>query len=121
MRRALFVGLVAGCALMRPAGAFAQSEFIDWLESPSAPGPFHGHFRSVNSRALCTVSDDGKQRIDWWCGNDTRPNIKTVLTADVAWPDSDSNVRFADSTAEVQNTLPVRATRVLATYQYRFH
>jgi len=121
MKRAIFIALVAVCALMRPASAFAQSDFLDWLESFSGPGPFHGHLRSLNSRALCTLSEDGKQRVDWWCGNDTDPRIRNVVAAEVAWPDSDSHIRFADAPTEPQNTLQVRATRVLVTYAYRFH
>jgi hypothetical protein len=106
-----------------PTGAYAQSDIWDWLGELSGPGPFHASVRSIHSRAFCTVHDGGKVHIDWWCGNDTDPNIRSVVAAEVAWPDSDSNVRFSDvSTAvEPQNTKPVRATRVVVNYYYRFH
>jgi hypothetical protein len=118
MKRALLIGLVAVCALMRPASAFAQSDFIDWLESFSGPGPFHGYFRSVNSRVFCTVHDGGAREIKWGCFDDTNQKIKMVLAAEVAWPDSDSNPRFAD---DPQNKGRVRNTRVLFNYYYRFN
>lgn len=121
MRRIVFIFLAAMCALAWPGTARAQSDFIDWLNQFSGPGPFHGHFRSLNSRVLCTTDDGGMQHVDWWCGNDTKPAIKWVVAAEVAWPDSDSNPRFADATSEAQNTLPVRLTRVIGTVSYRFH
>jgi hypothetical protein len=121
MKRAVLIGLVAFCALLRPAHAYAQADFFDWLEQLSGPGPFHGYFRSVNSRVLCTHEEVGAQRVDWWCGNDTDRNIRHVVSAEVAWPDSDSNRRFDDATSEPQNNGTVRATRVMITYQYRFH
>src|SRR3954469_24966725 len=96
MRKALVIGLVALCALMRPASAFAQSEFLDWLESLSGPGPFHGYFMSLNSRVLCTFSDGREQRAGW-CFDDTSDTIKSVLTAEFAVASSDSNIRFADA------------------------
>jgi hypothetical protein len=121
MKRIVLIGLVAVCALMRPASAFAQTDFLDWLEGLSGPGPFHGYFMSVNSRVLCSINDGGKRSVDWWCGNDTDQRIKTVLGVEVAWPDSDSNPRFADATTELQNNGRVRATRVLVNYYYRFN
>lgn len=120
MRRALVIGLVALCALLRPASAFAQSEFIDWLESFSGPGPFHGYFMSANSRVFCTVRD-GSTQTATWCFDDTSDKIRSVMTAEFAFTSSDSNPRFADATSEPQNALPVHATRVLVNYQYRFH
>jgi hypothetical protein len=120
MKRALLIGLVALCALMRPASAFAQSEFLDWLEGLSGPGPFHGYFMSANSRVFCT-SNDGGATTAHWCFDDTSDKIRTVMTAEFAFATSDSNTRFADATSEPQNTLPVHATRVLVNYQYRFH
>jgi len=120
MRRVILIVLVALCALMRPASAFAQSEFLDWLESLSGPGPFHGYFMSANSRVFCTSSDGGEMRAHW-CFDDTSEKIKTVMTAEFAFASSDGNPRFADATAETQNSLPVHATRVMANYQYRFH
>jgi hypothetical protein len=121
MKRWLLIVLAATCALARPASAYAQGDFLDWLEGLSGPGPFHGYFRSVNSRALCTLNDGGKHSVDWWCGNDTDQRIKTVLGVEVAWPDSDAHIRFADATSELQNTGRVRATRVLFNYYYRFN
>jgi len=106
--------------LIHPTGAFAQSEFIDWLEGLSGPGPFHGYFMSGNSRVFCTVSDGGGQSAKW-CFDDTDEKITSVMTAEFAFASSDSNPRFADAAAESQNTLPVHATRVLVNYQYRFH
>ena len=112
------------CALLLlslPRPAYAQSDFWDWIESFSGPGPFHGSFHSVNSRLLCTESTGGTHTVNWWCGDDTRPNIRTVLSAEVAWPDSDSNPRFADAVSELQNNGKVRATRFVVNYSYRFH
>jgi hypothetical protein len=120
MKRAVVIGLVALGALLRPAHAYAQADFLDWLESLSGPGPFHGYFMSFNSRVLCTFSDGREQRAGW-CFDDTSDRIKSVLTAEFAVASSDSNIRFADATIEPQNTLPVHATRVLVNYQYRFH
>jgi hypothetical protein len=114
------IGLIALSVLARSTNAFAQGEFLDWLESLSGPGPFHGYFQSVNARVFCTVSDGGTQ-IAKWCLDDTSEKIKTVMTAEFAYASSDGNPRFADATTEPQNSLPVHATRVMANYQYRFH
>jgi hypothetical protein len=111
------------CALLLlsfPRPAHAQSDFWDWLESFSGPGPFQSHFRTINSRGFCTLRG-GEQKIDWWCGDDTRRDIREVLTAEVAWPDSDSNRRFADGAGDPLNNAPVRATRVVVNYYYRVH
>ena len=121
MRRVLFLVLVALCALARPASVYAQSDFIDWLEGLSGPGPFHGYFMSVGSRAFCTVDDGNGQKIKWWCADDSSRAVRTVLAAEFAFGSSDSNTRFSDAPSEPQNTLPVHATRVLANYYYRFH
>jgi hypothetical protein len=113
--------LAALCALARPTTVFAQSDIIDWLESLSGPGPFHGYFTSVGSRAFCTVDEGGGQTIRWWCPDDSDRRIKSVVAAEFAWGSSDDHTRFSDATSEPQNTLPVHATRVLANYYYRFH
>jgi hypothetical protein len=119
MKRLLLIVVVALCALARPINAYAQSDFLDWLESLSGPGPFHGYFMSASSRVFCTLGD-GEQRASW-CLDDTSEKIKSVMTAEFAFASSDSNIRFTDATAEPQNVLPVHATRVLVNYQYRFH
>jgi hypothetical protein len=120
MKRIVLIGVVALCALMRPVSAFAQTDFLDWLEGLSGPGPFHGYFMSANSRVFCTLNDGGTTK-PGWCFDDTSQKIRTVMTAEFAWASSDSNTRFADASAEAQNTLPVHATRVLVNYYYRFH
>jgi hypothetical protein len=120
MKRTLAIMVVALCALARPASVYAQSDFIDWLESLSGPGPFHGYFMSASSRVFCTSNDGGTVKADW-CFDDTSEKIKSVMTAEFAFASSDGNLRFADATTEVQNSLPVHATRVLVNYQYRFH
>jgi hypothetical protein len=123
MKRVLFVVLVALCALARPTSVFAQSDIIDWLESLSGPGPFHGYFMSVSSRAFCSV-DEGRgqgQRIKWWCADDSDRRIKQVVEAEFAFTSSDSHTRFQDALSEAQNTQPVHATRVIGNYYYRFH
>jgi hypothetical protein len=119
MKRLLLIVVVALCALARPVSAYAQSDFLDWLESLSGPGPFHGYFMSASSRVFCTLGD-GEQRASW-CLDDTSEKIKSVMTAEFAFASSDSNIRFTDATSEPQNVLPVHATRVLVNYQYRFH
>ena len=115
--------LVLAMFALLPAGAYAQSDIWDWLGELSGPGPFQGRLHTIHSRALCTVHDGGSVHFDWWCGNDTDPHIRWVVTAELARSDSDSNVRFSDvSTAiEPQNTNPVRATRVVVNFNYRFH
>jgi hypothetical protein len=120
MKRGLLVALVAGCALLLPVQASAQSEILDWLEQLSGPGPFHGYLMSAHSRVFCTVKDGDDTRAQW-CFDDTGDKIKSVMTAEFAFASSDSNIRFSDATTEAQNTLPVHATRVLVSYQYRFH
>lgn len=119
--RVVFPVLAATCLLALPTTAYAQSDFIDWLEGLSGPGPFHGYFMSASSRAFCTVADSNGQTIRWWCPDDTDRNIRTVLSAEFAFASSDSNPRFADAASEPQNRLPVHATRVVANYSYRFH
>ncbi|HUK36111.1 MAG TPA: hypothetical protein VLV86_19475 [Vicinamibacterales bacterium] len=121
MKRALFLAVAALCALARPATVYAQSDFIDWLESLSGPGPFHGYFTSVGSRVFCTMDDGSGQMIKWWCADDSSPKVKNVVAVDFAWSTSGDHTRFSDATAEAQNTLPVHASRILANYYYRFH
>jgi hypothetical protein len=112
--------LTAVCAVL-PARVFAQSDFIDWLEQLSGPGPFHGYFMSVGSRAFCTLDEGDGQKIRWWCADDSSPKIRQVVNAEFAFASSDDHSRFQDATSEPQNTLPVHATRVVANYYYRFH
>jgi hypothetical protein len=111
------------CALLLltlPRAAHAQSDFWDFIEGFSGPGPFHGYFQSANSRVFCTVSDGGTHNARW-CFDDTSDKIRSVMTAEFAFASSDSNPRFSDAASEPQNALPVHATRVLVNYQYRFH
>lgn len=113
MTRARLTLLIALFA-MWPAGAYAQSDFIDWLDSLSGPGPFHGS--SVHVRLFCAV-DNGRGGHDRsTCISDTDEKIKAVFEADVAWATSGDNPRFADTPKDTQT---VHMTRFGVTYSYR--
>jgi len=105
--------LIALCAV-RPTAAFAQSDFLDWLDSLSGPGPFHGFTLYVRASCMKDTPNDGW--VKGACINDTDPNIKTVLNAHFGWATSGDNPRFADAPAE---KLPVHLTRGGVTYMYR--
>ena len=45
MKRAVLVVAALVCVMARPASVYAQSDFIDWLEGFSGPGPFHTYYR----------------------------------------------------------------------------
>jgi hypothetical protein len=117
-RAALFVTVLV-CALGRPVGAYAQSDFIDWLESFSGPGPFHTYYPlSIGGRILCGYDEGTGHRVGT-CLSDVAPNIKTVLTAEYAWASSHNNERFGGVTTDPLNTSPVNTSRVLVTLSYR--
>jgi hypothetical protein len=117
MKRAVLIVLVALCALARPATAFAEIGFIDWLEQFSGPGPFHSYLRSIGARVLCTY-DEGDTHRAGTCLSDVDPKIKTVLTVQYAWASSHDNARF--ETVDPNNRTPVNTSRVLVNYYYRF-
>jgi hypothetical protein len=120
MTRPRLVVLVALMALW-PAGASAQSDFIDWLAQLSGPGPFHGYFQSFNMRVVCAKDNDQGTHDIATCISDTDEKIKAVLEMNVAWASSgDDNVRFVDARPDDPlNKLPVNLFRIGATYSYR--
>jgi hypothetical protein len=113
MKRVVVIGVVALCALMRPAGAFAQTDFLDWLEGLSGPGPFTGV--TFSTRTVCARDDGGKLTTNW-CLNDTDANIKTVLNVEYGWATTGKQARFPDTPGDVG---VIHQQRVSATYMYR--
>ncbi len=103
-----------------PAGAFAQGDFIDYLNQFSGPGPFYGHIQSLNLRLLC-MKDVGNDSHDFdSCISDTDEKIRTVIDMNFGLAASGDNRRFSDAPPQDPlNTLPVRSFRVGATYSYR--
>ena len=63
MTRVRLIVLVGLFALCCPAGAYAQSDFLDWLDSFSGPGPFHGV--TIGMRTVCLRDNAGK--LVWFC------------------------------------------------------
>jgi len=119
MKRAVFIVLVLLCAAARPANVYAQSDFIDWLEGFSGPGPFHTYYPlSIGGRLLCGFDEGTGHRVST-CLSDVNPKITTLLTADYAWASSHSNERFVGATADPLNTAPVNSSRILVNYYYR--
>lgn len=117
MKRVVLIGLLALCALARPANAFAQGDFLDWLEGFSGPGPFHSYMRSIGTRVLCTYDEGDTHRVGT-CLSDVDPKIKTVLTVQYAWASSYDNSRFEN--VDPNNRTPVNTSRFLVNYYYRF-
>ncbi len=119
MKRAVIVVAALVCALIRPASAHAQSDFIDWLESFSGPGPFHTYFPlSIGSRVLCGYDEGSAHRVGT-CLSDVDPKITTVLTAEYAWASSHNNDRFVGVTTDPLNNAPVNTSRILVNFYYR--
>ena len=116
MKRAVLLVATLVCVLGRPASVYAQSDFIDWLESFSGPGPFSSYMRSIGVRVFCTFDEPNGHRVDT-CLNDTSPKIRTVLTAEYAWASSHDNSRFA--TVDPNNRTPVNTSRIMVNYYYR--
>jgi len=52
MKRVRFV-LLLGMCFVWPASAFAQSDFIDWLQSQSGPGPYKNQLVAYEVRIWC--------------------------------------------------------------------
>ena len=117
MKRAVLLVAALVCVLGRPASVYAQSDFIDWLESFSGPGPFSSYMRSIGVRVLCTFDEGNGHRVDT-CLNDVDPKIRTVLTAEYAWASSHDNARF--TTVDPNNRTPVNTSRFMVNYYYRF-
>ena len=108
------------CALFlfaMPRPAHAQSDFWDWVESFSGPGPFHSYMRSIGTRVLCTYDEGGTRRVGT-CLSDVDPKIRTVLTVQYAWASSHDNSRF--EIVDPNNRTPVNTSRFLINYYYRF-
>ena len=103
----LFVGL--------PCVAHAQSDFWDFIESFSGPGPFQG--MTVSARLLCI---DQNKATYWGCFNDTKESIRWVLNVDSSVPylTSDDNARFKDTPNDKRT---VHVYKFGATMFYRFH
>jgi len=119
MKRVVLILLAAMCALARPANVYAQSDFIDWLEAFSGPGPFHTYYTlSIGTRVLCTYDEGTRHRVST-CLSDIDPKIKTVLTAEYAWASSHDNARFT-GVSDPLNNAPVNSSRVMVNYYYRF-
>ncbi len=113
MKRVVLIGVLALCALARPANAFAQGDFLDWLEQFSGPGPFHGV--TIGTRVVC-VRDNAGTLEHGLCFNDTDPNIKTVMNVEFGFATSGSQARFPDTPNDVG---VVHASRLNVTYMYR--
>jgi len=112
MTRLRLATALAVC-LLWPAGAFAQSDILDWLAEWSGPGPFMGVTFSM--RTVCARDNAGKLTTNW-CLNDTDPNIKTVLNVDYGWATTGKQARFPDTPADIG---VLHQQRVSATYMYR--
>ncbi len=112
MTRVRLIVLVGLFALCCPAGAYAQSDFLDWLDSLSGPGPFQGF--TVGMRTVCARDNAGKLDTGW-CIADTDPNIKTVMNVEFGWATTGKQLRFSDAPGDA----PVHASRLNVTYMYR--
>lgn len=119
MKRAVLIVAALVCVLARPSSALAQSDFIDWLEGFSGPGPFHTYYPlSVGVRVLCGYGDRNGHRVST-CLSDVDPKIKTLLTAEYAWASSHDNERFVGASGDPLNTRPVNSSRILVNFYYR--
>jgi hypothetical protein len=118
MKRAVLIVLALVCATARPSKVYAQSDFIDWLEGFSGPGPFHTYYPlSIGGRILCGYDDGTGHRVST-CLSDVDPKIKTVLTAEYAWASSHQNERFVGA-VDPLNTAPVNSSRIMVNFYYR--
>jgi hypothetical protein len=113
--------MTAVVCVVWPATARAQSDFLDWLQPGSGPGPFRSYGRGVFVRLLC-VTEPERARYDVTsCIADTNDNIKVVVEAQYAFTPSVGNPRFNDPAAllEPQNSLPLNIQRFDVNYSYR--
>jgi hypothetical protein len=118
IRRQLIV--LVSLFAMWPAGAYAQSDILDWVAELSGPGPFNGHLQTVNIRFMCVKNTGGGTHDVTSCVSDTDEKIKFVLDVNFGLAASDSNLRFKDVSPQAPlNALPVREFRIGATYSYR--
>jgi hypothetical protein len=121
MKRAVLVAAALVCLVVRASSAYAQSDFIDWLEGFSGPGPFHTYYPlSIGTRVVCGYDEGNRHRVST-CLADIDPKIKTLLTVDYAWASSHNNERFVGTPLAVDplNTAPVNSSRILVNFYYR--
>ena len=113
MKRVRLIVLVGVFAMCCPKGAYAQSDFLDWLDSFSGPGPFHGV--TVGMRTMC-MRDNAGTLSNGWCIADTDPSIKTVMNVEFGFGTTGSQARFSDTPNDIA---VVHASRINMTYMYR--
>jgi len=121
MKKVRLIALIV-LVVVRPSGACAQ-DILDWLNSFSGPGPFHGHIgQSISVRALCIKDDEqgAGHHADTCFFDDMDDKIRVLIGVTFSWTSSHDNPRFSSAAStDPLNDLPVNATRLEGTYSYR--
>jgi hypothetical protein len=88
-----------------PAGAYAQSDVIDWWNQLSGPGPFHNTLKGYELTGVCYPlnsfcwSNDGINLLD-----DThKTDAKWLVKVGTTWASTGSQQLFQDDTADVRD------------------
>ena len=95
------------CALLLlsvPRPAHAQSDFWDFIEGFSGPGPFKGKMLSFSTRVGCIRED--KDTLDHHygtCWTDVDPQIKAVFLVDYGLTWTGDRPVFADTPGDIRN------------------
>src|ERR1043166_2658527 len=119
MSKLRLVLLIALCAVW-PATARAQSDFIDWLQQQSGPGPYHNYFKGYEIRIWCPPTGlgimDTTARQVWNCFLDDAERTGGVLSFDATYAKTDVKRLFLDDPTDVRE---VREQRYTLAYVYR--
>src|ERR1043166_8563103 len=122
MSKLRLVLLIALCAVW-PATARAQSDFIDWLQQQSGPGPYHTWFTGYEVRAYCqpngvAAQDDYPNKVRrriYNCFLDDPDLTKTVLSFNATYSKTYNRRLFLDDS----DTRLISQDRYTIAYVYR--
>ena len=110
MSKLRLVLLIALCAVW-PATARAQSDFIDWLQQQSGPGPYHTYFKGYEIRAYCPKANEKYDlRRVWDCFLDDPDLTKWVLSFDTTYAKTYNRRLFLDDPSDVREISQDRYT-----------
>ena len=114
--RKITVCLCALFLLTAPRAAHAQSDFWDFIEGFSGPGPFKGRMASFSARVTCLREDKAGEHHLGSCLTDVDPNIKALLVADYGLTWTGDRPVFSDTPGDIR---PLTLQKFGLTYMAR--
>jgi hypothetical protein len=86
-----------------PRAAHAQSDFWDFIEGFSGPGPFKGKMASFSARLGCIREDAQGEHPIGTCWTDVDPRIKAVFVADYSMTWTGDRPVFSDTPNDIRS------------------